>query len=208
MTDWIIAFIEHHGYGGIVLLMLLENVFPPIPSELILPFAGFAAARGQLHPAGVVLAGMLGSVLGTLPWYWAGRRLGHQRLKRLAARHGRWLTLTPQELDHAQQWFRKHGASSVMFGRVMPGVRSVISMPAGIARMPLGEFLLWSCAGSLLWAAALAGVGFVLESRYEEAKVALEWVTRAIVGGLLLVYLYRVATFGRNAASKTVKAGS
>jgi membrane protein DedA with SNARE-associated domain len=197
MTDWIIAFIEQHGYGGIVLLMLLENVFPPIPSELIMPFAGFAAARGQLHPIGVVLAGMLGSVLGTLPWYWAGRKLGLARLKRLAARHGRWLTLSPQELEGAQQWFRKHGAPSVMFGRVMPGVRSVISMPAGIARMPLAAFLLWSCAGSLLWAGLLGGVGFVLESRYEEAKVALEWLTRAVVGALLATYLWRVATFGR-----------
>lgn len=202
MTDWIISFIEDFGYGGIVALMLLENIFPPIPSELIMPFAGFAAARGQLHPLGVVLAGMLGSVLGTLPWYWAGRKLGLARLKALAARHGRWLTMSPRELDEAQSWFKKHGAPSVMLGRVVPGVRSVISMPAGIAKMPLAAFLLWSCAGSLLWSAALAGVGFVLESRYEEAKAALEWATRAIVTGLVAAYVWRVVTFGRGKQEK------
>ncbi|RYF39757.1 MAG: DedA family protein [Comamonadaceae bacterium] len=202
MTDWIISFIEDFGYGGIVVLMLLENIFPPIPSELIMPFAGFAAARAQLHPLGVVLAGMAGSVLGTLPWYWAGRKLGLARLKTLAARHGRWLTMSPHELDEAQRWFKKHGAPSVMLGRVVPGVRSVISMPAGIAKMPLAAFLLWSCAGSLLWSALLAGLGFVLESRYEEVKVALEWVTRAVVGTLVAAYVWRVVTFGRDKQEK------
>jgi membrane protein DedA with SNARE-associated domain len=200
MTDWIIAFIENHGYAGIVVLMLLENVFPPIPSELIMPFAGFAAARDELSFVGVVLAGMAGSVLGTLPWYWAGRQLGKARLKTLAARHGRWITMSPQDIDGAQKWFRKHGASSVMFGRVLPGVRSVISMPAGIAQMPLAAFLLWSAAGSLAWACALAGLGFALEGSYDKAKVALEWVTRAVVAGLVMGYVYRVARFGGKTA--------
>lgn len=195
MSEWIIDFIQRGGYAGIALLMLLENVFPPIPSELVLPFAGYVAATGKLHPAGVLLAATAGSLLGALPWYWAGRKLGHGGLQRFAARHGRLLTLTPSDVDRAQDWFRRHGPASVGFGRLVPGVRSVISMPAGVGQMPVGSFLLWSTAGTLLWSALLLGVGYLLESQYEQAHKAIEWVTRGVVAAMVAAYLWRVARF-------------
>lgn len=196
MADWITGFIEHHGYVAVALLMLVETVFPPVPSELVLPFAGFAAARGELHPAGVIAAAVTGALAGTLLWYWAGRALGAQRVKHLAARHGRWLTLEPEEVTRAQKWFERYGAAMVLFGRVIPGVRSVISLPAGIARMPLPKFLLWTVLGTTAWTALLVGTGYALEARYNVAGHWLEWATRVIVGGLLIAYVWRVITFG------------
>lgn len=195
VTEWIIDFIQGGGYAGIALLMLLETVFPPIPSELVLPFAGYVAATGQLHPAGVLAAATLGSLLGALPWYWAGRRLGQGGLQRFAARHGRLLTLTPGDVDRAQDWFRRHGAASVGFGRLLPGVRSLISMPAGIGRMPLDGFLLWSAVGTVAWSSLLLGLGYVLESQYAQARQTVEWITRGVVAAMLLAYLWRVARF-------------
>ena len=198
MSEWIIGVIEQTGYWGIALLMAAENVFPPIPSELVLPFAGYVAASGKLHPAGVLVAAVLGTLLGALPWYWAGRKLGHGGLQRFAQRHGRWLTLAPEDIDRAQGWFKRHGPSSVAFGRVVPAVRSVISMPAGVGRMPVLSFLLWSLVGTTVWSALLLGVGFVLQSRYEDAKDVIEWITRGVVAFLAGGYLWRVWRFGRN----------
>lgn len=197
MTDWIIHFIEAHGYAGIALLMLLENVFPPIPSELIMPFAGFAAARGDLHPVGAVLAGACGSLLGTLPWYWAGRSIGRERLRGWAERHGRWLAVSPQEIDRAQAWFDRRGRIVVLLGRLVPGLRSVISAPAGMARMPVASYLAWTLAGAAVWSGLLVGVGFALEDRYDRLSHGLEWVARVVVGGALALYAWRVLTYRR-----------
>lgn len=195
MTEWIINFIQAGGYAGIAVLMLLENVFPPIPSELVLPFAGYVAATGDLHPAGVLAAAVAGSLLGALPWYWAGRKMGHGGLQRFAQRHGRLLTLSPEDVDRAQDWFHRHGAASVGFGRLVPAVRSVISMPAGVGQMPLASFLLWSTAGTAVWSAVLLAVGYVLQSQYEQAKDTIEWITRGVVAAMVAAYLWRVLRF-------------
>ncbi|WP_332814201.1 DedA family protein [Ramlibacter sp.] len=197
MSDWIIDVIQRSGYLGIAMLMLLENVFPPIPSELVLPFAGYVAATGQLHPLGVLLSAATGSLLGALPWYFAGRKLGQGGLQQFARRHGRWLTLAPPDIDRAQQWFRRHGPSSVAFGRLVPAVRSVISMPAGVGQMPLLRFLLWSAVGTLAWSTLLLSIGFALESRYEQAKDTIEWITRGVVAMLAGLYCWRVWCFGK-----------
>jgi membrane protein DedA with SNARE-associated domain len=196
MSEWIIQIIERGGYAAIAVLMLLENVFPPIPSELVLPFAGYVAATGKLHPAGVLVSAAAGSLAGALPWYWLGRRLGHAGLRRFAARHCRLLTLTPSGIDRARDFFQRHGPSSVGFGRLVPAVRSVISMPAGVARMPLAPFLFWSAVGTLAWSGVLLGAGYLLQSQYEQFKVAVEWVTRSVVAALVAFYLWRVARFG------------
>lgn len=198
MSEWIISVIERTGYLGIALLMMLENVFPPIPSELVLPFAGYVAASGKLQPVGVLVAAVAGSLLGALPWYWLGRKLGHGGLQRFARRHGRLLTLEPQDIDRAQAWFKRHGPMSVAFGRLVPAVRSVISMPAGVGRMPVASFLLWSLVGTMAWSALLMGVGYVLQSRYEEAKDLVEWITRGVLAVLVGGYLWRVWRFGRS----------
>lgn len=195
MFDWITDFVEKSGYLGVALLMFAENVFPPIPSELIMPLAGFTAARGELSLVLVIAAGMVGSVAGTLLWYYAGRWLGLGRLKRFAARHGRWLTLSPTELDQAQAFFSRHCAKAVFFGRLVPALRTLISIPAGIVEMALPRFLLYSTLGTLLWTAFLAGAGYLLEAQYRAVEQWLNPVTNLILGAALVFYAYRVATF-------------
>lgn len=200
MFDWITQLVQQTGYLGIAFLMLAENVFPPIPSELIMPMAGFTAAQGNLNILGVILAGTVGSVLGALFWYYLGRWLGLTRLKRWAGRHGRWLTIAPDEVDLARQWFERHAGRAVFFGRLVPAVRTLISVPAGIARMPLGWFLAYSTIGTGLWAALLAVAGYLLGSQFEIVEGWLNPVSNVIVAALALIYVYRVVTFGRRGA--------
>lgn len=197
MFDWIIAAIAQYGYLGIALLMFAENVFPPIPSELIMPFAGFVATRGQLDPVGVVAAGVAGSLAGAMPWYWAGRRLGRARLQRLAERHGRWLTVSADDVARAERWFDRHGAAAVLMGRLVPAIRSVISAPAGMVRMPLPRFVLWSAVGTLLWSAALTSLGWLLESQYARVADWLDPVSKAVLAAIAVSYAYRVVTWPR-----------
>jgi membrane protein DedA with SNARE-associated domain len=195
MFEWITGLVERGSYWGIALLMLLENVFPPIPSELIMPLAGFTAARGDLSLLGVIVAGSIGSLAGALLWYGIGRWLGLDRLKGFAARHGRWLTLSPEDLDQAQGFFTRHGGKAVLLGRLVPGVRTLISVPAGIVGMPLPSFLLWTGIGTVVWTALLAGAGYLLESQYEAVSAWLGPVSNVIVGAIVVFYLYRVVTF-------------
>lgn len=164
MFDWITGLVGRTGYLGIFLLMLAENVFPPIPSELIMPLAGFSAARGELSIVLVVHAKTAGSLLGALACYYVGRWFGNARLKDLAARHGRWLTLSPEDVNAAEGWFRRHGAAAVFLGRLVPGVRTLISVPAGITGMALPRFLAWTAFGTALWTVLLAGAGYVLQT--------------------------------------------
>ncbi len=195
MFDWITRMVEQTGYLGIAVLMLVENLFPPIPSELIMPLAGFTAARGELSLALVVLAGTAGSVAGALFWYYVGRWLGCERLKRLAARHGRWLTLGPGEIDDAANWFQRHCGASVFFGRLIPAVRTLISIPAGIAGMALVRFLIYSAAGTAIWSAFLAGSGYLLEDQHQKVAGWVNPVSNLVLGAVAVWYVYRVITF-------------
>jgi len=201
MFVWMTGIMEQTGYLGIALLMFAENLFPPIPSELIMPLAGFQAARGELHIGLDVAAGTAGSLAGALFWYEIGLRLGCERIKRLAARHGRWVTIAPDEVDDASDWFGRHCGKAVFLGRLAPAVRTLISIPAGIARMERSRFLLYSAAGTALWTGLLAGAGYLLEDRYRQVATWLDPVSNVVIGGLLLWYLYRVATFHRRGAA-------
>ena len=193
--DFIVDFMSRTGYWGVFLLMFVENVFPPIPSELIMPLAGFAAARGDLNVVGVVLTGTAGSVLGSLPWYCAGAWLGHERLSRLAAKRGRWLAVSPEEVEKASVWFDRHGRRAVLLGRLVPAVRTLVSVPAGMKRMPLLPFLLYSATGSLLWSGVLCGAGFLLQANYTAVAQYLDPVAKTIVGVIFATYLYRVLRY-------------
>lgn len=170
MADWVVRVMEQGGYGGLLLLMVLENLFPPLPSELVLPAAGFAAARGALELPLVIVFGTLGSVIGTLPLYVLGRVWGEERAAAWADRWGGWLTVSGRDVRAAGGWFARHGEGAVLFGRMVPGVRSLLSLPAGVARMPLWRFLLYSALGSALWTGLLAGAGHTLGRNY--ARVA------------------------------------
>jgi len=198
MFQWTLHIIETGGYFGIFLLMVLENIFPPIPSEVVIPLAGFASAQGELHIALVILVATCGAVVGAIPWYLLGRLFGVRRLKRLSVRYGRLLTLSPVDIDHAQEWFHCHGQKAVLFGRLIPTIRTLISVPAGLARMKLSTFLLYSFIGSAAWTSILALLGYLLESQYDQVAEYLNPVSNAVVALIVAVYLYRVVTFRTN----------
>jgi membrane protein DedA with SNARE-associated domain len=197
MFDWITGFLEQGGYLAVAFLMFLENVFPPIPSELVMPLAGFTAAQGETRLIPAILAGTAGSLAGAVVWFYAGRWLGAERLKQIARRHGRWLTMTPGEVDRACAWFGRYGGRAVFLGRMVPAVRTLISVPAGIAGMSLPRLLLYSALGTLVWTAALAVAGYLLESQYDRVAEWMNPVSNAVLVGLVGWYLWRVATFGR-----------
>jgi membrane protein DedA with SNARE-associated domain len=192
MLDWIIRTMESLGYAGVALLMLLENVFPPIPSEVIMPLAGFIVARGEWSLWGAIGAGTLGSLAGQLPWYLIGRRVGEERLKKWADRHGRWLTVCGQDIEKAHDWFDRHGKRAVLIGRLIPGVRTLISLPAGFDRMGWLPFLGATLAGTVIWTTALVVAGRLLGARYEQVSKVLEPVSWVVLGGVLALYLWRV----------------
>lgn len=187
--------IESAGYFGIVFLMFVENVFPPIPSEFIMPLAGFMAAEDKFSLFGVIVAGTLGSVLGALPLYYLGAKLGEERLKKFAERHGRWLTLSPEDIDRADDWFDRHGALAVLFCRLVPGIRSFISIPAGFNRMNLVSFLFFTFIGSAIWTSLLAIAGYLLRANFGQVGEYLDVATYIVFGAIILMYLWRVFNY-------------
>ena len=195
MTKWIMNLIASSGYLGIIFLMFIENVFPPIPSEFIMPLAGFMAGEDKFSLVGVIVAGTLGSVLGALPLYYLGAKLGEDKLKKFASRHGRWLTLTPEDIDRADDWFDRHGAAAVLFCRLVPGIRSFISIPAGFNRMNIFSFLFFTFLGSVIWTSILAYAGYVLGTNFREVGEYLDVATYIVFGLVIVIYLWRVFNY-------------
>lgn len=195
MTDWIIQTISELGYLGIFLVMLAESIFPPIPSELIIPFAGFAAANGDLNFFGVLAAATVGAVVGMLPWYYAGRLFGLDRVRYLADRFGRVMAFNADEIDMAVGWFRRFGPVIVLFGRLIPLIRTLISIPAGLSRMSLPIFLLASTSGALVWNTFLTLAGYLLHEHYEVIEVVLDPLSYIVLGLVVLLYLLKVVTW-------------
>lgn len=167
MENWVIQIIERLGYFGIAFLMFLDNVFPPIPSEIIMPSAGYTASRGQLQIIGVIVAGSLGSILAAAILYALGRKISHAALFRWTDRYGKYLFIQTKDLQMALEWFEKYGHRIVFFGRMIPAVRSLISIPAGMSRMPFWKFMLYSSLGTVIWTTFLAGVGFYFGENQE-----------------------------------------
>ncbi len=162
VAEWVVSTMESMGYVGIVLLMFLENVFPPIPSELIMPLAGFTAQQGDLSLPGVILAGILGSVLGAVPFYVIGWVVGADRIRGWIERWGKYFLVRTSDWDLSLDWFNKYAGLTVLFCRLIPAVRSVISAPAGVARMNPLIFTLYSTIGMTIWTAILGYLGYVL----------------------------------------------
>jgi membrane protein DedA with SNARE-associated domain len=190
--DFFQHLIESLGYFGVFLLLFIENIFPPLPSELIAPFCGYMAARGELNLPAVIVAAVLGSMAGQMPWYYAGRILGKKRVLALSAKYGRWLTVTPHEVDRVFGWFDRFGAASVFFGRMIPAIRAVISIPAGIAAMPLGKFLAYSLAGTTIWMGGLTYAGYRLGQNYELVEKYMGPGTKIVVVLVVVVYAVRL----------------
>ena len=202
MSDWIPRLIEQSGYLGIGFLMLLETVFPPIPSEIIMSIAGIAAAQGRLSLPGVIASGAAGVMLGNILWYLAARSLGIIRLRPLVERHGRWLTLEWPEIERAEAWFRQRGLMFVLLGRLVPTERSLVSIPAGLLRMRFWRFVLASAIGTVAWTALLALAGYWLGSRLAGVNHWIGMVSNLVVVVLVALYLRRL-TGRRGAAVRT-----
>ncbi len=195
MFEALTQLIERGGYWGVLALTFIETIFPPIPSELFMPMAGYVAARGDMTLPGVIAAGTLGSLAGAWFWYALGRAIGPDRARQLAARHGRWLTLHPRDIDRGAAWFERHGAPAVLFGRMVPAIRSVISVPAGIAHMPVRRFLLYSGIGSFVWTTLLMTAGYRLGEDFDKVAVWAGPVSNGVVTLLIAGYLWRLVTF-------------
>jgi membrane protein DedA with SNARE-associated domain len=180
------------SYFGLVLLMFAENLFPPIPSELIMPLAGYLSSQGKLSLIGAIVAGTVGSVLGALPFYGVARWFGHDRMSAFVERHGHWLALSRRDLDRADRIFKRHGGWIVLFGRLVPGVRSLISLPAGVYAMPIGRFLLLTASGSAIWSAFLAVAGYQLAENFRALEAYIGPASKLVLGLLVLAWLYHV----------------
>jgi membrane protein DedA with SNARE-associated domain len=198
LASWIEGIVETTGVLGIALLMFLENVFPPIPSELIMPLAGYTAAKGEVSLVLVILAGTAGSLAGALFWYFLGRLVDHERFKQFADRRGRWLTMSRADITKADDWFDTYGHWAVLFGRLIPTVRTLISIPAGLSEMPLGRFLIYSGIGTAAWTTLLAVFGYVFGSEYPELERWIDPLSWGVVALIVAIYLWRFATFKRS----------
>ena len=207
MFDFVSQAISSLGAFGIALLMFLENVFPPIPSEVIMPLAGFNAQQGEMSFWSVLIAGTVGSLAGALLWYWIGRRIGADRLKRLSLKAGRWLTITPDDIDRSNGWFERHGGAAVLLGRLLPTIRTFISVPAGVARMPLAYFTALTCVGTVVWNLILLGAGYLLGSNYDLVQTWLDPLSYVVIAAIVGAYLYRVVTYDADAAEAEMAPG-
>ena len=162
------------GYLAILISMFLENLIPPIPSEIIMPLGGFYVHQGQLDFLPVVIAGLIGTVVGALPWYGIGRLVNEEKIEQWLDRNGRWIGINSHELARSRKWFNKYGVSLVFWGRLVPGIRTLISVPAGVELMPLTPFLIWTTAGSLIWTLFLTITGFYLGDSYKNIE---QWIS-------------------------------
>ena len=166
MSDWVVDVIERLGVMGVGLLIFLENVLPPIPSEVILPFAGFTAQQGDLSAIGAWMAASIGSLAGALFLYGVGWSIGEERLRELSRK--RWFVLFGEkDFERGRTFFDRHGSAVVFFARFIPLVRSVVSVPAGIERMPILRFTLLTLAGSAIWNGVFIGLGWVLGDNWD-----------------------------------------
>ncbi len=187
-----IRLIEQGGYWGIGFLMAIENVFPPIPSEVIMGLGGIAVARGSMTFWPLLLAGTLGSTLGNYVWFLIGDRLGYQRLHPFVRRWGRWLTMEWRDVERAAAFFRRHGQWIVFALRFSPFLRTMISLPAGLSHMKHWKFLSFTFAGAAVWNALLIQAGKWLAKYMEEAQHILGWIIAGTVVLAVAVYVWRV----------------
>jgi membrane protein DedA with SNARE-associated domain len=195
LATWVQDVIEQLGYLGVALLVVLENVFPPIPSEIVLPFAGFVAQRGSDSVVLMILAATVGSVIGALIMYWIAAVIGDERLHAFTRRFGKWVQIREADLTRAEEWFDRHAVSAVLVGRCVPLIRSVVSIPAGFRRMKLVPYIAYTFLGSLAWNIALVGAGAILGENWERVEpvvATFQWIVIVVIlaGIARLAYIF------------------
>ncbi len=197
LTDWVISVVEALGYVGVALLVTIENVFPPIPSELVLALAGFVASRGEASLLGMIVAATVGSLIGAWILYGVAYVFGPEPVRALVRRFGRWVRITERDLDTAERWFARWSTLAVLLCRCVPLVRSLISVPAGFARMNFISFTVYTTIGSLVWNAIFVTAGFMLGERWETVQLYARWLELATVLGMAAVFVYLVVWLAR-----------
>lgn len=180
LAGWTVGVVEKLGYWGLAGLVALENVFPPIPSEIVLPMAGFLTGQDRLVYGLAVGASTAGAVTGALVFYGVGRRLGEQRVRSFFKRRGKYLLMSERDYDKAEHWFRRHGRTAVLLGRCVPGVRSYVSLPAGIQKMPIGKFVGFTALGSAAYNSILIGLGWLMGRNWEKVSDYAGWFETAL----------------------------
>jgi membrane protein DedA with SNARE-associated domain len=194
LATWVQDIIERLGAIGVALLVILENVFPPIPSEIVLPFAGFVAQRGDGSVVVMIVAATVGAVVGALILYYVAAFIGPARLSAFITRFGKWFGVKPADLARAEQWFDRHAIAAVLLGRCVPLIRSVVSVPAGFRRMPLVSFVVYTALGSAVWNTALIGAGAALGNQWENVEpyvAILQWAVIVVIVLLLVSFIVR-----------------
>ena len=189
LAEWIPNIMNQLGYWGIGLLMFLENLFPPIPSELIMPLAGFTVFKGQMDFILVIIAGVVGTILGAFPWYYIGKFISEERLEHLADKYGKWISVTSKDIKKANNWFNEHGGKAVFFCRLVPGVITLISLPAGINNMPLIPFTIYSTLGTTIWVTFLTFLGYKLGDHYELVDQYLGPVSKIVLAIIVISFI-------------------
>ena len=189
------------AYLVICFSMFLENIIPPIPSEIIMPLGGFFVYKGILNFYILVFFGLLGTVLGALPWYYLGKLLNEKKLAKFVENKGKFLGISSKELTKSKLWFDKYGVSLVFWGRLIPGVRTLISVPAGIELMPLNKFLIWTSLGSLIWVIALSLAGYIFGENYEIISSYIDnfkFILKPLFIFLIIFALFKLIKNSRN----------
>lgn len=197
MTEWVTGLVEAIGYPGIAVLMFLEIPVPVVQSEIVMTFAGFTASAGRLSLVGVVAAGILGSQVGSMALYAVARRAPEERVRGFLADHGGWLGFTDENLRAAERRFSDHGGRAVLIGRLLPGLRSFIAVPAGLLQMPAWRFFAFNLVGTAFWVSVLAWLGSLLGAQYRLVDRYSSWVSAAFFTGLVLLVAYRVVSVRR-----------
>jgi len=193
IPDYISLAVEKNStiaYLTICLAMFLENIIPPIPSEIIMPLGGFLVYQQKLNFYLLVFWGLFGTILGSLPWYYLGRLVNEKRLSYFLDKKGKYLGISSNDLIKSKRWFEKYGVSLVFWGRLVPGIRTLISVPAGIELMPFRKFLLWTTFGSLIWVALLTYSGYLFGENYPIIQTYLDQIKYIVKPILILIFLY------------------
>ena len=183
------------AYLTIALAMFLENIIPPIPSEIIMPLGGFFVYQQKLNFYVLVFWGLLGTILGSTPWYYLGKLVNEKRLSNFLDKRGKYIGITSNDLIKSKKWFDKYGVSLVFWGRLVPGIRTLISVPAGMELMPLRKFLIWTSLGSLIWVTLLTYAGFVFGENYQIIGTYLDQIKYIVKPILILIFIYFLIKF-------------
>ena len=191
------------AYFVICFAMFMENIIPPIPSEVIMPLGGFLVFQGNLNFYVLVIFGLIGTVLGSLPWYYLGRFLNEKKLASFVESKGKFLGINVKDFNKSKLWFDKYGVSLVFWGRLIPGIRTLISVPAGIELMPLKKFLVWTSLGSLIWVVLLSLAGYVFGENYRLIETYLDNLKVFIKPILLIISIFFIFKYLKNIKVKT-----